>query len=264
MTKFQTFQSLHKQDDILFLPNVWDVLSAVIIEQAGYKAIGTTSYGLANAKGFNDGEKISFDMLVEVAEQIIRAVSLPVSVDIEAGFASDADTIAKNVLKIADIGGVGINIEDSYKDRKGLRSITEQAVIIKTVREKLDRNGYKNFFINTRLDTYLQGQGVGETIERANSYIENGANGIFVPGLSASEDIKKIVRVINTPLNVMSLPNLTSVADLSQLGVKRLSMGNAFSDAVIAYIEKTAKDMLAAGNTQPLYEHREITTSFMG
>ncbi|MBT0586154.1 isocitrate lyase/PEP mutase family protein [Alteromonas oceanisediminis] len=253
MNKTELFMSLHYQEDILFLPNAWDVISAIAIEKASFKALGTTSYGLANAHGMEDGENIAFELLLESVRRIIGAVSIPVSVDIEAGYASRTDDIAQNVLSIAEIGAVGINIEDSRKDKVGLRAVEEQADIIRAVRKQLVDNGFETFFINARIDTVFQGRPTEETLTRASKYIEAGANGVFVPGLSESGEIKILTSELDAPVNIMSLTNLTSLQDLQALGIKRFSMGNAFSDAVISHVEKTATLMFNDNSTKALY-----------
>ncbi|MBV6647408.1 MAG: isocitrate lyase/phosphoenolpyruvate mutase family protein [Cyclobacteriaceae bacterium] len=262
MSKYTDFHSLHDEDSLLFLPNAWDVLSAMIIEQAGFRAIGTTSYGVANANGYNDGENISFDALLESCQKIVQAVSIPVTVDIEAGFGLDEDTVVSHVLKVADVGAVGINIEDSYKKSSGLKNVEEHAILLKALRKNLDDHGFKDFFINARIDTYLQQKGLQETIDRASRYVQSGANGVFIPGLSDKEEIRRVTHEIDAPLNVMSLPNLTSIDELNAIGVKRLSMGNAFSDAVIGFIEQTSTAVLQDNSTKHLYLDHTIKTHF--
>ncbi|MEM8893918.1 MAG: isocitrate lyase/phosphoenolpyruvate mutase family protein [Bacteroidota bacterium] len=264
MNKYNDFQSLHQSDLLLFLPNAWDVLSAMVIEQAGFQAIGTTSFGMANANGYNDGEHVSFDALLEGSRKIIEAVNLPVTVDVEAGFGSDHQTIISNILKVTEIGAVGINIEDSYKQSSGLKDISEQSALLGAIRKALDDHGFEGFFINARIDTYLQQAGLEATIARATAYAQSGANGIFVPGLSEKDEISQVVQAIDVPLNVMSLPHLTSIEELNHLGVKRLSIGNAFSDAVIGFMEQTCEAVLQDSNTKHLYSGHSIRTRFAG
>lgn len=131
------------------------------------------------------------------------------------------------------------------------------------MRSQLDNNGYSDFFINARTDTYLQLEHpFEETISRAKQYIESGANGIFVPGLAQEDDIKKIVESINVPLNLMSLPHLTDVESLNNLGVKRFSIGNSLSDATTAFIEQQSQQIFTNKNTKNLYAHNGVKTVF--
>ncbi|WDE11553.1 isocitrate lyase/PEP mutase family protein [Thalassomonas haliotis] len=257
------FNALHQQEEALCLGNAWDLLSALVLEQSGFKAIGTTSWGVANTLGYKDGEKISFDELLTLAKKIISNVSVPVTVDIEAGFATDAAAIAGNVLKIAELGAAGINIEDSLKHEGGLQTQAAHCHVLEKIRLTLDSKGYQHFFINARTDTYLQlEQPLAQTISRGQAYIDSGASGLFVPGLSQAEDIRAVVAAIKAPLNVMSLPNLTDVEVLQQLGVKRFSIGNALSDAAIAFIESQADRLLTQKNSAGLYDHCEVKTAF--
>ncbi|WDE05676.1 isocitrate lyase/phosphoenolpyruvate mutase family protein [Thalassomonas viridans] len=257
------FNALHQQEQVLCLGNAWDLLSALVLEQAGFKAIGTTSWGVANTLGYKDGEKIAFDELLTVAEKIIANVTVPVTIDVEAGFASDAGAIAENVLKIADLGAAGINIEDSLKQQAGLQGLQAHCQVLEKIRLTLDSKGYQDFFINARTDTYLQlEQPLAETISRGQAYVNSGASGLFVPGLTDTDDVRAVVAAIDAPLNLMSLPNLTDVQALQQLGVKRFSIGNALSDATIAFMESQAKLLLAQQNSAGLYDHGEVKTAF--
>lgn len=255
MNKLLNFKKMHNQHDLLFLPNAWDVLSAILIERAGFQAIATSSAGAANAMGHQDGERIHFNELAALVKKIITAVDIPVTVDIESGYAQDRSNIVENALHIADLGAAGINIEDSLKETIGLQNKERHGELLASIRENLNRHGYNDFFINARIDCYLQQeQAFDEALERAHHYVANSADGIFVPGIQKSEEIKKLAASIKVPLNVMSLPNLTDADKLHQLGVKRFSVGNAFSDASICFIENTAQQLLSHKNTETLYK----------
>lgn len=263
MNKLIAFKEMHEQDELLFLANAWDLLSALILEQSGFKAIGTTSWGVANAMGYKDGENIQFDELLALAKKMVSTVNIPVSVDIESGYSEEINTVADNALKIAEIGAVGINFEDSLKNGSGLIDLSRQCDLLESIRNRLDNNGYSEFFINARIDTYFQLENpLAETISRANKYVTSGANGIFIPGLNNSEEIKEVLTTTDAPLNVMSLPNLTDIESLNQLGVKRFSVGNALSDATTAFIEQKASQILTQQNTVSLYENCKVKTVF--
>ncbi|MCP3739915.1 isocitrate lyase/PEP mutase family protein [Rossellomorea sp. BNER] len=255
MSKIQEFNELHSSKEILFLGNAWDLLSALTLEKAGFKAIGTTSWGIANSLGYEDGELIHFDRHLGIIKTITNHVKIPVSADIEAGYGEDTETIVENVLRTADVGVAGINIEDSLKKQKGLREISEHCNLLSKMRKALDDKGYKNFYINARTDTYFQKENpLAETINRAKSYVESGASGIFVPGITAENEIKEVALNIDAPLNVLSLPGLTNCNKLKALGVKRFSFGNALSDIMIAYLERNATRLLEYKDTSHLYE----------
>lgn len=254
---------MHLQESILFLPNAWDVISAMVLEQSGFKAIGTTSWGISNALGYQDGENIAFSELLDSVSKMVAAVDIPVSVDVEAGYSINTEEVANNVLKIAELGAVGINIEDSLKNEPGLQEYDKQCGLIEEIRNKLDQHGHQEFFINARVDTYFQRQNpLSETISRSIGYINSGADGVFVPGLKNSDEIKQLVDVIDAPLNILSLPGLTDATSLNQLGVKRFSLGNALSDATTAFIEQKAEQLFSKLNTSSLYQDNAVKTSF--
>lgn len=256
MNKIQQFNELHFSEDILFLGNAWDLLSALTLEKAGFRAIGTTSWGIANSLGYADGELIDFQRHLDIIKNIAQNVKVPVSADIEAGYGEDTETIVEHVLRTADAGVAGINMEDSYKKQHGLKEIANHCTLLNHIRTALENHGYKDFYINARTDTYLQKQSpLLETIERAKAYIESGASGIFVPGLIAEDEIKEFTINVKAPLNVLSLPELTNCNKLKDLGVRRFSFGNALSDKVIAYLEKNASELVALMDTAPLYEN---------
>lgn len=255
MTKIQEFNQLHSSQELLFLGNAWDLLSALTIEKAGFKAIGTTSWGIANSLGYADGELIDFDRHLAIIKTITENVNIPVSADIEAGYGDDTKTIVENVLRAADVGVAGINIEDSLKKQKGLKKINEQGNLLSDIRTALDNHGYEGFYVNARTDTYFQlEKPFLETINRANAYIESGASGIFVPGLIDYGEIKEITLNVDAPINVLSLPGLTNCNDLKELGVKRFSFGNALSDKIISELTKNATLLMELQDTSFLYK----------
>ena len=254
MSKIKEFNALHTTHDILLLGNAWDLFSALTLEKVGFKAIGTTSWGIANSLGYADGENIDFKRHLAIIKSIADNVNIPVSADIEAGYGSDTKTILENVLKTADVGVAGINIEDSLKQQNGLRNINEHCALLNKMRTLLDNNGYKDFFINARTDTYFQlDQPFIETVTRAKAYVNSGASGVFIPGLTDYDEIRAITSAIEAPINLMSLPGLTNCQMLQQLGVKRFSFGNALSDKMISYLTNDALRIKETKDTAFLY-----------
>jgi 2-methylisocitrate lyase-like PEP mutase family enzyme len=258
------FKDLHHQNDIMFLGNVHDLLSALILESAGFKAIATTSWGVANTFGYSDGEKISFDQLCNTVYKIVEHVNIPLSVDIESGYGASDSEIRHNVLRLADMGVAGINLEDSQHNIEGLKDIKQQQQTIEIIKSSLEKHGHKNFFINARTDTYLSNYDnpIDETLKRCNAYENCGADGIFVPGITDHDDIQKLVISTQLPVNVMSLPGCTDITELQNLGVKRFSFGNALSDKIISNLESYADTMIKTGNTEKLYQHEPIKLNF--
>jgi len=222
------FTEYHNLDTPVIICNVWDVSSAKIAEELNFKAIGTSSAAIATMLGYKDGEEMSFKELEYIVSRIVQSCSIPLTVDLEAGYSRKADEIIEHIKRLKDLGVVGINLEDSVVDEE--RKIIDKAVFAKTLNEicsQLNKQNYE-MFINVRTDTYiLQLQNpLAATLERAKLYSNAGANGLFVPCIVKEEEIKVVVEEINLPLNVMCMPNLPNFETLQQIGVKRISMGN--------------------------------------
>ncbi|MBF0786032.1 isocitrate lyase/phosphoenolpyruvate mutase family protein [Muribacter muris] len=254
---------LIKENDCLIIGNVWDSLSAIVHEQAGFKALGTTSWGICNTFGYQDGQKISFDDLKGVVAQILKVINIPLSVDVEKGYANNHKDIVKNILTLAKMGCSGVNLEDSLISGEGLQDIDNFCKLVKEIKKELLENGFDDFYLNIRTDTYLILKNpLDETIKRSIAYQNAGADGIFVPCLQQVNDIKAILNNITIPLNVMSLPNLTDIEELRKLGIQRFSYGNAMSDHIITEIEKATKTIIAHRCTSHLYDHPQLETNF--
>lgn len=255
-------KNLIKDNECLVIGNVWDSLSAIIHEQAGFKALGTTSWGISNTLGYKDGQNISFDDLKNVVSQILKVINIPLSVDIEAGYSEDNKEIVENILTLAKMGCSGVNLEDSIPNN-GLKDKDKFAILVREIKDALISNGFDNFYLNIRTDTYLNLENpLEETKDRALLYQNSGADGIFIPCISTEEDIKEVLSVIDIPLNIMSIPNVTDIEKFKNIGVKRFSYGNAMSDCIISEIEKLTKAIISNNNTSCLYEHANLTTKF--
>lgn len=255
MNKFEWFHSLHESDELLLLGNAWDLPSALILEQAGFKAIGTTSWGIAASHGFTDGELIDFNIQLNAIKLIVDHVNVPVTADIESGYGQDDDTIVGNVLKVANLGVAGINIEDSLKGQAGLKEISDHSNLISKIREALIKDGFGQLYINARIDTYLldhQDQ-LDETIYRGQAYVDSGASGIFVPGLKNAKEIQTIASSTHAPLNVMSLPELINGDELKKLGVKRLSLGGSMYRKTYKMLEQVSTELVKSQNASILF-----------
>lgn len=249
-TKAEFFHDLHRQrDKLLILPNAWDALSAKLFEQAGAQAIATTSAGMSAALGFSDGQKVPKNLYLSVAERIIKSVNIPVTVDIESGWGNDSSDIYDTVQRIIDMGGVGINIEDSipeYPDE--LVDISAQCRKISAIREFSEKHNY-SLFINARTDAYwLKSIPVEQRYEiclhRLLSYQDCGANGLFIPGLRDLSEIAQLTQMINLPVNILGGSWIKSISDLVRSGVSRVSVGSAPCRAVTAFIQDMARKLI--------------------
>jgi 2-methylisocitrate lyase-like PEP mutase family enzyme len=244
----KTFHDLHQGTDLLILPNAWDAGSARLFEDAGAKAIATTSAGVAWALGYQDGNMLPIDKLVAVVSGISDIIKVPLSVDFEGGYTHDPKKIGETLKPILGAGAVGINIEDGDDAPELLARKIEQA-------RKTAQAAGVELFINARTDVYLNEVGepesrAQETISRATSYREAGANGIFVPGLFETAAIKGIASEVRIPLNVMAWPDLPSAATLSNLGVRRLSAGGSILQLIWYQAAKVAKQFLQTGDAR--------------
>ena len=249
------FKELHHQEAPLILCNVWDAASAIIAEKLGYQAIGTSSAAIATSLGKTDGQTICFEKLLAVVKQISEVTTLPLSVDIEAGYADTPAEIVDNIAKLAKLGVVGINIEDSQLINGHRTLVDKHDFSEKLSQIKAHLNNTKiEMFINVRSDTYIvdAATALPETIERISLYEGAGADGIFLPCLTAPDDISKIVANCSLPLNVMCMSELASFDQLQQLGVKRISMGNFVYDNMLTHLEKTLLSIKRSGSFKSL------------
>ncbi|MGW3290303.1 isocitrate lyase/PEP mutase family protein [Streptomyces sp. NPDC001002] len=248
------FRSLHVPGDPLVLPNAWDTASARIVEDAGAAAVATTSAGLAWALGAADGDRLDRDGALAAVARIVAAVDVPVSADIESGYAQDAAGVADTIRAVIAAGAVGVNIEDAlYEAGAGLlRPVAEQAERIAAAREAADSAGVP-LFVNARIDTFLRGGGeVDVTLERAAAFLAAGADGIFVPGAVEPGTVKLLADGIEGPLNVMVHPGAAPVAELAALGVARVSAGSGLAQAAHALVRRAARELLDTGTYETL------------
>lgn len=246
----EEFKKLHDGSKLLHLPNAWDAGSARLFESLGASAIATTSAGVAWAQGYADNDHLPVDNAIAVAANIARVLKVPLSVDFENGYSSEPEQVARNVLRLIDVGVAGINLEDG-NDAPELLASKIAAV------KKLAASKGKSIFINTRTDVYLrglapEGERVTKVLRRAALYREAGANCLFVPGIYKVDEIKAVVAGAGLPVNVMDWPGLPSADELHQLGVVRLSAGSGIPQALWAVAADMAKGFLATGNAGPL------------
>lgn len=228
------------------LPNAWDAGSARILAGCGFPAIATTSAGVAWSLGVPDGGLVSRDVMLSHVAAIVAAVPVPVTADLEAGYASSASGVATTVGLAVDAGAVGANLEDIADG--SLFSVSEGAERIAAARTAAPAG---TFVINARTDTYFAGgfeDPFTETITRAVSYVEAGADCIFVPGVRDTDTIRRLAAEIPAPLNIVAgLANTISAPDLFALGVARVSLGGSITRAVFALLERAGSELLATG-----------------
>jgi len=246
------FRQLHNNRPLI-LPNAWDAASARVIELAGALAIATTSAGVSWTCGRGDGQKLQREEMVRAIRYIAQTVAVPVTADIEGGYGSGSTRdVAETVQALVAIGVVGINLEDSPgRDGQVLLAPEVHAERIGAAREAARAAG-GDLVINARTDVYLFQVGAPETrfdaaVQRANLYRAAGADCLFVPGVLDAETIAALVRAIDGPLNIMAMAGAPSTAALGQLGVARVSVGSAITQAALATTRRAARELLEHG-----------------
>jgi 2-methylisocitrate lyase-like PEP mutase family enzyme len=278
--KAEQFLKFHQDKEILVLLNSWDAGSSKLIEACGYKAIATTSMGIAASLGYPDCQVIQLSEMIEVISGIVKGVQVPVTVDIEAGYGNDINEIIDSVKRIIATGIAGINIEDSIDLNPVLIDEMEFCERISAIRALSDSLGF-HLVINARTDSFYTSSGsqrekLSESIKRGNKYREAGADCIFIQPVWEKETISTLVKEINAPINILSkfgigagLP--PSVSELQDLGVARLSLGSGLMKATLAFIKKVADELSEKGTYNnlldtltPLSEAAEAYTMAIG
>ena len=259
ITLAQRFSDLHTAPQLLVLPNAWDAGSAVIFEKEGFSAVGTTSAGIAYSLGYPDGEQLTLGDLLEVEKRILRRLSVPLSVDIETGYGNDVAQVVNSVMQVVELGAVGINLEDGLSGASPrLLDLTEQCEKIDAL-GRLRRSIAVPFVINARTDVFWLQVGdaearLAEAVERAQAYLEAGADCIFVPGHLEPSLIRELTTAIPGPLNIIATPDCPSVAELEGLGVARLSLGSGPVRAALGITQKIARELKRRGTYASMYE----------
>ncbi|MGH8792838.1 MAG: isocitrate lyase/PEP mutase family protein [Stackebrandtia sp.] len=232
----EDFHALHYTAKPLMLPNAWDYASAALLADAGFPAIGTTSLGVAAAAGLPDGHGATRDETLALAQRL-RGLSVLITVDVEAGFSDNPDHVADYIARLAALGVVGVNVEDGRPDG-ALRSPALHAAIIHRIKARTP-----HVFVNARTDTYWAPASpppLTETLRRCHRYIEAGADGIFVPGLTDPDSIAQLTAAAPAPVNILAVPNGPTVTALAALGVRRISTGSLLYRAALTAALKIA------------------------
>ena len=236
--KAEGLRKLHKGPRILILANAWDVISARMVEDAGFPAVASTSAGVAAVLGYPDGQRIPMGEMLEFVGRMARAVGVPLTADMEAGYATTPAEMAEMAREVVAAGIVGLNLEDVTGDDESSQvEIGLQAEKIAAVREASASEGV-SLVINARTDVYLMPIGPAETrfertVERLRAYRKAGADCVFAPGIRDAETIGKLVRAVDAPLNILLQPGGPSVSELEKLGVARASIGSGTMRAAL-------------------------------
>jgi len=229
--KAEQFREWHIPGKPLILFNVWDAGSAKAVASGGAKALATSSWSVANANGFRDGELLPLHLALDNLRRIVDATDLPVTVDLESGYGDLPEAVADNIGLAIETKAVGCNLEDSFPASGKLRETADQAARIRRARQASDAANF-HFFMNARTDVFFERPPehhndamVVEAIERARACADAGADGIFAPGLVDLSLIARLAEASPIPLNIMMGDATPAVAALAQHGVARVSYG---------------------------------------
>jgi 2-methylisocitrate lyase-like PEP mutase family enzyme len=253
--KADLFRSLHVRGSPLVLYNVWDAGSAKAVASAGARALASSSWAVAAAHGYADGERLPRDLAFSNAARIAQATPLPVSIDIESGYGASSTDVAGTMRSVLDAGAVGCNLEDSFPDDGRLRPIEQQVQRLRAARDSAWVAAVR-LFLNARTDVFFSTPPerhsralVAAALERARAYAAAGADGLFVPGLRDAELIRELCEASPLPVNIMLDDTTTSAAKLAALNVARLSYGPSPYLLAMQALAGHAREMFGASST---------------
>jgi len=266
--KAKRFYDLHHSGKLLILPNVWDCLGANLLESLHYPAIATASASVAFTNGFDDGQRISFDAVLAILKKITSSVTVPVSADIESGFAYNDEQLKQNIKQLLATGIVGINIEDTDKESNSIVPIEVQCEKIKLIKKVSEEMGV-SLFINARADVYLRGKDFDtpelkfeEALKRGGAYKAAGANCFYPIGMTRREDIKRMVDQLQMPVNILTIPGIPELSVLNDIRVARVSLGPSFLKIAIKALKNLAIKLQNFEGLSDITEN-EITSAYV-
>lgn len=270
--KAEQFRKLHHGPRLLLLPNAWDVVSARILEECGHPAIATSSAAVAFSLGYPDGQRISRQEMLEVAGRIARAVDVPVTADLEAGYGTTAKDMVETVEAAIEAGVIGMNLEDVTGDEEGsCVDLPLQVEKIRAVSDAAKALGVP-FVLNARTDIYLMPIGpeatrFERTVERLRAYRDAGASCLFAPGVYDRETIAKLVNAVEAPLNILASPACPPIAELERIGVARVSAGSGLMRAALGLVRRIGKEMIESRSCETMFAgsipHAELNRMMM-
>lgn len=267
--KALAFQRLHARPGIFVIPNPWDAGTARLLTGLGFEALATTSAGHAFTLGRNDGaQKVSREETLANAKAIVAATDLPVSADLENGFGDAPEAAAETIRQAAAVGLVGGSIEDATGREDDPIYGIDQAVQRVRAAVAAARSLPFPFTLTARAENFLHGRrDLADTIRRLQAFQEAGADVLYAPGLATREEIEAVVRAVDRPVNVvMGLVGARfTVAELGEIGVKRISVGGSLARAALGGFLRAAreiKDQGSFGYADDAVPHKEINALF--
>ena len=264
--------ALHDVRRPLVLVNAWDVASALVVQRSGLPAIATSSSAVSSALGYPDGERIPAAEMLALVARIVDHVSVPVTADLEAGYAANPQGVADVARQLLATGAVGLNLEDGIDPATGgLRSVDAAVERVRAVREAAREHGVA-LVINARTDVFLEMSGppddlVAEAIARLAAYRDAGADCLFPIGLREPDAIRRLAGELRHPINILAGPGAPSVGELGGLGVARVSLGGGPQRAALAALAAIADEVRDRGTyaaMQAALTHRELNDLVAG
>ena len=255
------FRALHRPGEPLLLPNPWDAGSARILAAVGYQALATTSSGYAATLGRLDGT-VTRSQALDHAATIVAATDLPVSADLENGFADKPDEVAETISAAIRTGLAGCSVEDFTGNAD--TPIYDAGLAAERVAAAAEaaHGGADRLVLTARAENYLHGrEDLADTIARLQSYQRAGADVVYAPGLARPDDIRAVVTSVDVPVNVLALPGGPDVGELAALGVARISVGGAFAYAALGGLIDAARELREQG-TYGFWERSAIGRDF--
>ncbi|HEX8023256.1 isocitrate lyase/phosphoenolpyruvate mutase family protein [Mucilaginibacter sp.] len=254
--RFKEFLALHHKTEPLQIGNVWNVQSAQVYDKLNFEAIGTSSAAVAGSLGFADGEEMSFDDYLFVIKRIAATTSALLTVDLEGGYGNSPEAICSNIIKLHDIGVVGINIEDSIvrDSQRSIVNANEFAMKLKQITELLVEADVQ-VFISVRADSFLLGlpNALEDALTRTKLYQDTGVHGLFFPCITQITDIEKVTALSRLPVNVMCMPGLPDFNELQNAGVKRISAGPFLNMNIYKSLESLIEKIAAENSFASLF-----------
>ncbi len=266
--KAKQFHNLHHSGKLLILPNIWDCLGASLLESLKYPAIATASASVAFTNGYDDGQRISFETVLHILKKITSSVSVPVSADIESGFAENDQQLKENVKQLLATGIVGINIEDTEKETNSILSAEVQCERIKLIKKVSELMGV-SLFVNARADVFLRGKDFDtpeskfeEALKRGRAYQAAGADCFYPIGITRQEDIRGLVNELQMPVNILTIPGIPELNVLNDIGVARVSLGPSFLKIAIKAMKNLAVKLQNFEGLPDITEN-EVTSAYL-
>jgi 2-methylisocitrate lyase-like PEP mutase family enzyme len=263
--KAEAFRALHRGPKLLLMANAWDAMTARLFESEGFAAVATTSGGVSWALGYADGEAAPWDEVVAQTGRIARAVAVPVTADIEAGFGATPEQVGRSIGDIIGAGAVGVNLEDSVPGPVPLRPIDDAAARIRAAREAADAAGVP-IVINARVDVFIKQVGdeagrFDEAVARGRAYLAAGADCIYPIALRDTATIGRLAQALKSPININVRAGHPDVAELQALGVRRVTTATALTLVALSALRDSVRDIRAHGRFDtigPAVTHPEM------